>query len=556
MLDIPVATIRNWEERYASIVPERSPGGHRLYSRDHVEQLRFIAAEVSRGLSAADAHRLLAERSAGGQPAMQDGPGARTRLLVLLAERDPVAADLAQFFLRTEGYDVHLALAVDEAEEQWVESRPQLAIVELMISGGRGVELCRRLKQHEAGAVLAISVLEARDEALAAGADAFLQKPLDPLELVSTVKDLLGASALVARRGQESRLVDERGSSGDEGLDRILGGGLPLNGINLIMGRPGSGKTILCQQFMFARATEERPAVYLSTVSEPFEKILRYAQTLSFFDRGAIGRSIFYEDLGPAVAGEGGLTAVTERIGALIKEHRPGIIAIDSFKALAAFADDARGFRRFLHDLAALLTAFPATSFWIGEYSEDESRTAPEFAVADGIISLATERVSERTLRLIEVTKLRGSDFRSGRHAYRLSTDGITVFPRLADPLRDGGLPAQRRPDLVRDRAAGHDARRGLRARELHAGGRAVGYRQDLDGTPLHLQRRRERRARRDREPAGEPDPTARGSPAASAGRWTTSAWPSCTGPPTTSTSTNGSTSCSTSSRPPAPSAS
>jgi CheY-like chemotaxis protein len=198
MLDIPVATIRNWEERYASIVPERSPGGHRLYSRDHVEQLRFIAAEVSGGLSAADAHRLLAE----GQPATQGDPDARTRLLVLLAERDPVAADLAQFFLRTEGYDVHLALAADEAEELWAESRPQLAIVELMISGGRGVELCQRLKRHDAGAVLAISVLESRDEALAAGADAFLQKPLDPLELVSTVKDLLGASALVARHGQ------------------------------------------------------------------------------------------------------------------------------------------------------------------------------------------------------------------------------------------------------------------------------------------------------------------------------------------------------------------
>jgi CheY-like chemotaxis protein len=204
MLDIPVATIRNWEERYASVVPERSPGGHRLYSRDHVEKLRFIAAQMSRGLSAADAHRLLDEHSAGDPGARLEGAGAGTRLLVLLAERDPVAADLAQFFLRTEGYDVHLALAVDEAEEQWIESRPQLAIVELMISGGRGVELCQRLKQHEAGAVLAISVLEARDEALAAGADAFLQKPLDPLELVSTVKDLLGASALVARRGPES----------------------------------------------------------------------------------------------------------------------------------------------------------------------------------------------------------------------------------------------------------------------------------------------------------------------------------------------------------------
>ena len=201
MLGIPIATIRNWEERYASIVPERSPGGQRIYSRDDVERLRFIATEVARGLSAADAHRLLAEQSAGGgPPAVQDGPGAGTRLLVLLAERDPVAAQLAQFFLRTEGYDVHLALAADEAEEQWLESRPQLAIVELMISGGRGAELCRQLKQHGAEAVLAVSVLEARDEALAAGADAFLQKPLDPLELVSTVKDLLGASALVARR--------------------------------------------------------------------------------------------------------------------------------------------------------------------------------------------------------------------------------------------------------------------------------------------------------------------------------------------------------------------
>jgi CheY-like chemotaxis protein len=201
MLGIPAATIRNWEERYETIVPERSPGGHRLYSRDQMEQLRFIAAEVSRGLSAADAHRLLAEQNEGGQSLASDGRSGGTRLLVLLAERDPVAADLAQFFLRTEGYDVHLALAAGDAEEQWLESSPQLAIVEMMISGGRGAELCRRLKQREAGAVLAISVLQARDEAMAAGADAFLQKPLDPLEFVSTVKDLLGASALVARHG-------------------------------------------------------------------------------------------------------------------------------------------------------------------------------------------------------------------------------------------------------------------------------------------------------------------------------------------------------------------
>jgi CheY-like chemotaxis protein len=203
MLGIPAATIRNWEERYETIVPERSPGGHRLYSRDQMEQLRFIAAEVSRGLSAADAHRLLGEQGGGSHLLLDKRRSGDTRLLVLLAERDPVAADLAEFFLRTEGYDVHLALAVGDAEERWLESRPQLAIVELMISGGRGAELCQRLKRHDGGAVLAISVLQARDEALAAGADAFLQKPLDPLEFVSTVKDLLGASALVAHLDPE-----------------------------------------------------------------------------------------------------------------------------------------------------------------------------------------------------------------------------------------------------------------------------------------------------------------------------------------------------------------
>ena len=205
MLGIPAATIRNWEERYATIVPERSPGGHRLYSRDQVEQLRFIATEVERGLSAADAHRLLSDHGQAGRPQESDGPSDRTRLLVQLAERDPAGAELVQFFLRTEGYEVKLALAVDEAEEHWLESRPDLAIVDLMISGGMGMELCRRLKQHEAGAVLAISALEARDEALAAGADAFLQNPFDPLELVSTVKDLVGDSALTGGRPRESR---------------------------------------------------------------------------------------------------------------------------------------------------------------------------------------------------------------------------------------------------------------------------------------------------------------------------------------------------------------
>ena len=205
MLGTPAATIRNWEERYGKIVPHRSPGGHRLYSRDQVEQLRFVAEQIERGLSASDAHRLLfAQRRSDEPPADQSStrPGG---VLVLLAERDRLTAEPERLGLRSAGYEVQLALTASEAEELWHQRRPRLGIVELMISGGQGAELCRRLKQRDGGALLAISALEAEDEALAAGADVFLQKPFDPRELVSTVKDLLGAEALVDLAAEGTR---------------------------------------------------------------------------------------------------------------------------------------------------------------------------------------------------------------------------------------------------------------------------------------------------------------------------------------------------------------
>jgi circadian clock protein KaiC len=225
--------------------------------------------------------------------------------------------------------------------------------------------------------------------------------------------------------------VSERLPSGHSRLDAVLGGGLPTDAINMLIGLPGTGKTILAQQYVFANASPERPALYLATVSEPFEKILRYGQTLRFFDPEAVGRSVFYEDLGTAL-NQRGLVGVLEQVSALIKERRPGMIVIDSFKALSAYAD-AVEFRRFLHDFAGHLSAFPASSFWLGEYDEDEIAAAPEFAVADAIISLATTRAAERESRSLRVLKLRGSEFAPGKHAYRLSADGIDVFPRLAD---------------------------------------------------------------------------------------------------------------------------
>jgi circadian clock protein KaiC len=234
--------------------------------------------------------------------------------------------------------------------------------------------------------------------------------------------------------------MTERIGSGHVRLDAVLGGGLPVNGINLIIGHPGTGKTILAEQYLFHNASVEHPGVYLSTVSEPFDKLLRYGQSLTFFDSSAIGTSVFYDDLGEAVT-SAGLPGVIDQIDMLLKERQPGYVVIDSFKALRAFAPDEAEFRRFLHDLAGRLTAVAASSFWIGEYDRNEAAEAPEFAVADSIIALHANRTAERELRVLQVLKLRGSGFQSGEHAYRISRDGLDVFPRLADEIDVASYP-------------------------------------------------------------------------------------------------------------------
>lgn len=228
----------------------------------------------------------------------------------------------------------------------------------------------------------------------------------------------------------------DRLTTGTSRLDVVLGGGLPQNAISLVIGLPGSGKTILAEQCVFSNASREHPALYLSTVSEPLEKILRYGQTLSFFDPAAVGTTVFYDDLG-IVLGDKGLPGVLERVRDLIREHRPSIMVIDSFKALRPYAPQAGEFRRFLHDLAGMLGVLPITSVWIGEYEDQEIAVAPEFAVADAIIAMGSNQAADRSSRALRVLKLRGGGFLSGKHSYRISADGIVVFPRLADPGKE-----------------------------------------------------------------------------------------------------------------------
>jgi DNA-binding transcriptional MerR regulator len=198
MLDIPASTLRAWEERYSLITPVRSEGSQRLYSRAQVEQLRFIKSQIDSGASAADAHRLLAqELRGGGLPTAAAEDRGDDRPLVLIAERDSYAAKLAEYFLRTEGYEVVVALDATQAKLHFEERSPDLVLVDLLISGGAGFRLVGEFAAKGSAQILAVASIDSSGEALGAGAAAFLRKPLEPLQLVSTIRDLLGTSALV-----------------------------------------------------------------------------------------------------------------------------------------------------------------------------------------------------------------------------------------------------------------------------------------------------------------------------------------------------------------------
>jgi circadian clock protein KaiC len=224
-------------------------------------------------------------------------------------------------------------------------------------------------------------------------------------------------------------------STGSPELDTILGGGFPANSINIIMGEPGSGKTILAERLMFANAGgDDRPILFFTTLSEPLAKVVRYLQEFEFFDEAKLtSGAVVYDSFGEDLAAEG-VKGLVPKLKEAIKTLSPKIIVIDSFKAIHDLSASIPEMRRMLYEVAGLLTAYETTAFLVGEYDAQMIPTLPEFAIADGIVELARKKQGTRDERYLRVLKLRGSRYQEGLHAFRINERGLEVYPRLTSP--------------------------------------------------------------------------------------------------------------------------
>jgi circadian clock protein KaiC len=264
------------------------------------------------------------------------------------------------------------------------------------------------------------------------------------------------------------RVVINKLPTGIPGLDDVLGGGLPEFSFNLIAGGPGGGKTTLAHQIMFATATVERPALYITILGEPPIKMLRYQQQFEFFDPSKISDCVRFVHFGAELL-EHGLETVLASVIKEVETTSPKLVFVDSFRAVVrkSLEPGQMELQSFVQRLSLYLTSWEATTFLIGEYEANEPDCNPIFTVADGILWLSQATNRNSIVRKIQVVKMRGQGPIPGLHTMKISEQGIRVYPRLPNP------------DRLRSTPPNHETRRSTGVTvldEMLGGGIPAGY--------------------------------------------------------------------------------
>ncbi len=227
-------------------------------------------------------------------------------------------------------------------------------------------------------------------------------------------------------------------------LDRLLNGEIPARDVLLLLGAAGTGKTTFCLQVGFAKARES-PVCYISTFSEPPAKLLRHIEAFSFYDQTLVGERLHVRNLYSLV--DRGLDELIGALVSAVKETGASLLLIDGLASIRDLQPDGVEIRRFIYELGAALAALDCATIVTSSITSPTGHDhLPELTMADGVALLARENLGDRTVRWIEIVKLRGRQHLLGRHSVSIDGNGISISPRIESRIgpSDVGLSAER----------------------------------------------------------------------------------------------------------------
>lgn len=227
--------------------------------------------------------------------------------------------------------------------------------------------------------------------------------------------------------------------TGIEGIDLTLKGGLPAGRGVLVVGGPGSGKTILMGEFLYQGVTKYGQNGVFVTFEEHPEDIVRNFKSFGWqFEKLIKQKRINFVDLSPSfeeieeISSIYNLSPILERIKFAVKKINAKRVVIDGIGFLYSKFSNLKMVRQVIYSIHDELKKMGVTSMVSSEKSTAEfSSDRVEEYVLDGVIELSKFDGQKQIMRYLKVSKLRGSSFRSGKVAYEINENGIVVFPKI-----------------------------------------------------------------------------------------------------------------------------